>query len=102
MGEDGDVRIVPQDEDGLRELAVKRLREKRDFHTHLIIYSLVNTLLIVIWLVIGLVSGSWFPWVIFPICGWGIGLGAHAWTVYGRKDITEDEISREIQKMRGR
>jgi hypothetical protein len=93
---------MPQDEDALRELALKRLHEKRDFKTHLIVYVLVNLLLVVIYLVSAWVSGEWFPWVVFPIFGWGIGLGVHAWTVYGRRDISEEEIAREMDKMRGR
>jgi hypothetical protein len=39
---------------------------------------------------------------VFPIFGWGIGLGVHAWSVYGRRDITEEEIAREIDTMRRR
>jgi hypothetical protein len=102
MGEEDGVRVMPQDEDALRELALKRLHEKRDFKTHLIVYVLVNLLLVVIYLVSAWVSGEWFPWVVFPIFGWGIGLGVHAWTVYGRRDISEEEIAREMDKMRGR
>jgi hypothetical protein len=102
MAEDDGVRVVPQDEDALRELAVKRLHEKRDFKTHLVVYVLVNLLLIVIYVVAAAVSGAWFPWVVFPIFGWGIGLGVHAWSVYGRRDITEEEIAREIETMRRR
>jgi hypothetical protein len=102
MGEEDGVRVMPQDEDALRELALKRLHEKRDFKTHLIVYVLVNLLLVVIYLVSAWVSGEWFPWVVFPIFGWGIGLDVHAWTVYGRRDISEEEIAREMDKMRGR
>ena len=29
---------------------------------------------------------------IFPIAGWGIGLAANAWDVYGRRPISEAEI----------
>jgi hypothetical protein len=101
MGDDDGVRVIPQEEDALRELALKRLNEKRDFKTHLVVYVLVNLLLIVIWLVSAAVSGEWFPWFVFPLFGWGIGLGVHAWTVYGRRDISEDEIAREISKLRG-
>jgi hypothetical protein len=101
MGDDEQVAIVPDDEAALRQMAVKRLNEKRDFKTHLVVYVLVNLLLVVIYLVAAAVSGEWFPWVLFPIFGWGIGLGVHAWTVYGRRAITEDELQREMQKLRG-
>jgi hypothetical protein len=42
-----------------------------------------------------------FFWPIFPILGWGIGVAASAWDVYGRKPISEDEIRREADRLRG-
>jgi 2TM domain len=42
-----------------------------------------------------------FFWPVFPILGWGIGVAANAWDVYGRKPITEDEIRREADRLRG-
>jgi hypothetical protein len=51
----------------------------------------------VIWAV---TSGDFF-WPIFPIVGWGIGLGANAWDVYGRKPISEGDIREEMQRLRG-
>jgi hypothetical protein len=32
--------------------------------------------------------------------GWGIGVAFHAWDVYGRKSITEEEILREEARLR--
>ena len=39
-------------------------------------------------------------WPIFPILGWGIGVAANAWDVYGRKPITEAEIRAEETRLR--
>ena len=86
-----------QTEDDLRERAVQRLKRKRDFKSHVFIYLAVNAMLIVIWAV----TGSGFFWPIFPIIGWGIAVAANAWDVYGRKPITEDEIRREADRLRG-
>ena len=33
----------------LRDLAIRRLKKRRDFHGHLLFYLLVNTFLVVIW-----------------------------------------------------
>lgn len=82
----------------LREEAVKQLKKKRDFQTHLVVYVAVNAMLVGIWFVTG-ADGIFWP--IFPILGWGIGLVANAWDVYGRRPITEDEIQREIERQRG-
>ena len=84
-------------EDELRDQAVQRLKKKRDFGTHLFIYVAINAMLVVIWAV----TDSGFFWPIFPIVGWGIGVAANAWDVYGRRPITEDQIRREVDRLRG-
>jgi 2TM domain len=87
----------PNTEDALREQAIVRLKKKRDFATHAVVYVLVNAFLVAIWAF----TGADFFWPIFPILGWGIGLGANAWDVYGRKPISEGEIEQEISRLRG-
>lgn len=81
---------------GLREQAVRRLKKKRDFKAHLLIYLVVNAGLVVIWAV----TGSGFFWPIFPILGWGIGIVANAWDAYGQKPFSEDQIRREADRLR--
>jgi 2TM domain len=84
----------------LRDEAVRRLRRKRTFRRHLAAYVVVNVFLIVIWLATG--AGYFWPgWV---IAGWGIGVAANAWYVYGRGGdaITEADIARETERLRGR
>jgi 2TM domain len=87
---------TPDSEQELRKLAVSRLKKRRDFGTHVVIYVIVNAMLVGIWAV----TGAGFFWPIFPILGWGIGVGANAWDVYGRKPITEDEVQRETERLR--
>ena len=82
--------------DDLREQARKRLKKKRDFRTHVVMYVLVNAMLVVIWAV----TDSGFFWPIFPIAGWGIGLVADAWATFGEKPISDAEIDREVEKLR--
>jgi hypothetical protein len=85
-------------EGDLRQQAVARLKKKRDFKAHVLMYVLVNAFLVVIWAV-SRDDGDFF-WPIFVIVGWGIGVVANAWDVYGRKPITEDEIQREQDRLR--
>ena len=87
---------VPATDTELREQAIRSLRKKRDFRSHVVAYVLVNSLLIVIWAV----TGAGFFWPVFPLLGWGIGVGFNAWDVYGRRPITEDEIVREQERLR--
>ena len=80
-----------------RQQAKERLEKRRDFKTHVFIYVAVNAVLVAIWAA----TGAGFFWPIFVILGWGIGVGANAWDVYGRKPISEDEIRREADRLRG-
>jgi hypothetical protein len=77
-----------------REAATKRIKEKRDFWTHLFIYSAVNALLVVIWVVTDV--GGYF-WPIWPMVGWGIGMGIHAFETF-RSPISEAAIQREMER----
>ena len=86
---------IPPEGEELRQQAIRNLKKKRDFRGHLFIYVAVNAVLVVIW---AITSGGFF-WPIFPILGWGIGVAANAWDVYGRKPISEDEIARETERL---
>ena len=77
----------------LRERAVKRLKKRRDFYGHILVYLLVNAFLVVIWAM----TGAGFFWPIFPIVGWGIGVIMNAWDVYFAEDFDEEDIEREIR-----
>jgi 2TM domain len=86
-------------EDGeLRDRAIKRLKKKRDFHGHLLVYALVNAFLVVIWAV----TGAHFFWPIFPMVGWGIGVVMNGWDVYRSEEPDEDLIRREMERMKAR
>lgn len=91
------MEAAPNPEQELREEAISRLKKKRDFRSHVFIYVAVNSALVAIWAI----TGAGFFWPIFPILGWGIGVAANAWDVYGRKPLTEDEIRRETERLRG-
>jgi len=90
------MEATPNSEEDLRKLAVLRLKKRRDFGTHFVVYIAVNAMLVAIWAV----TGTGFFWPIFPILGWGIVVAANAWDVYGRKPITEDEVQRETERLR--
>jgi hypothetical protein len=76
-----------------RDRAVTRLKKRRDFRGHLLVYVLVNTFLVVIW---ALTGPHGFFWPVFIIVGWGIGVVMNAWEVYWRPRITEQDIQREM------
>jgi hypothetical protein len=82
-------------EANLRQEAVRSLRKKRDFRSHVVAYVLVNALLVGIWAA----TGADFFWPVFPIAGWGIGLAFNAWDVYGRRPISEAAIEAEQRRL---
>jgi hypothetical protein len=83
----------------IRERAITRLKKRRDFKGHLLIYFLVNSFLVVIWAV---TSGGGFFWPVFVMVGWGIGVVMNAWDVYFAEEIGEDDIRREVDRLEHR
>jgi 2TM domain len=90
--------IRPADDEGqLREAAVRRLKKRRDFEVHLLTYVVVNAVLVAIWYTNG--RGDFWPmWVMLF---WGVGVVINAWDVFGRREITESDVRREMDKLRG-
>ncbi|HEU4513422.1 MAG TPA: 2TM domain-containing protein [Nocardioidaceae bacterium] len=80
----------------LRERALKRLKKRRDFYAHVMVYLLVNAFIVIIW---WMTSPGGFFWPVFPIVGWGIGVVMNAWDVYFGQNISEEDIQREIEQM---
>src|SRR5271168_3209809 len=74
--------------------AIERIQAKRGFGVHATVYVAVNLLLIAVW---AIASRGYF-WPIWPLLGWGVGLGVNYWAVFLRKPISDDEIRREMEK----
>lgn len=55
--------------------------QRRAFLAHAAVFACVQLLLFGIWLTVGLAGGGMFPWFVFPLVGWGIGLAAHYFAV---------------------
>jgi hypothetical protein len=91
--------LVPRTESERREQAIRQLRRRRAFRSHVAAYVVMNVALWAIWLVIGLTAETWFPWPAFVTVGWGIGVVMNAWDVYMRRPITEDEIRHEMNHL---
>ena len=83
-------------DDALREQAIKRLKKRRDFAGHVLIYVLVNAFLVVIW---ALSNVHGFFWPVFPIVGWGIGVVMNAWDVFHDEEFDEQRIRREVERL---
>jgi len=87
------------DEDMLRQRAIRQVKKRRDFYGHLLVFVLVNGAAITIWATVG--DGGFF-WPIFLLFGWGVGLIMNAWDVFYRGYEDEGQIRREIERLRRR
>lgn len=79
--------------------ARRRVAARKGFFVHLSVYIIVNALLVVIWAT----TGAQYPWFIFPLAGWGIGLLFHCLGVFvfsGNTAWEQREIEKEVERMR--
>ncbi len=63
------------------------------FKIHLLVYALVMTGLIVLNSLLVALTDADFPWVVFPLVGWGIGLAFHY--VYGFRKAADASRTRQ-------
>lgn len=89
-------------EEQRREVAIQRLKARHDFRVHVVIYVIVNAALVALWYLVsrGADGDVGFFWPIFPIVGWGIGLAIHAYITYFPPTLSEDDIQRELNRLR--
>ncbi len=76
------------------EQAKQRVKELKDFYTHLSSYVAVNLFLFGL----NIVTGPDTFWFVYPLMGWGIGIIIHAWDVFGTSTQWE---SRKMEELTG-
>jgi hypothetical protein len=79
---------------GEREAARRRLRERREFATHVVSFVVVNAALVAIWAF----TGAGYFWPIWVIGLWGVGLILHAYTAFARRPLTEADVDAELRR----
>jgi hypothetical protein len=86
-------------EEQIYEEAKKRVEAKRGFFTHLAVYVIVNIMLVLIWAFAD--GGREYPWFLWPLGGWGIGVLFHflGVFVFGRKS-DRAAIEKEAERIR--
>lgn len=77
---------------------MRRVRARTGFLIHLLVYVVVNTSLVLAWWF----SRASYPWFIWPLFGWGIGLVSHAIGLVFGPDSPHEEraIERELARHR--
>jgi 2TM domain-containing protein len=81
----------------LRRLAKKRAQARIGLGIHVAMYLAVNASLVAMWIV----SGNAYPWFLWPMLGWGIGVLGHlAAYFYGPDSPGEQRaITRELHRL---
>ncbi|CAN5563813.1 hypothetical protein BH20ACT2_BH20ACT2_17510 [soil metagenome] len=78
-----------------REREAKRILRRRGFLLHLAIWAATNVFLVVIWAM----AGGGYPWFVFPLFGWAIGLVAHGVSAYLLSDPEDVVLEREQRRL---
>ncbi len=94
-----DTTEVAPDE-ALRERAIRRLKRRRSFWGHLVLYAVFNGLMVVLWAIEG--THDWGFWPIYPIVGWGVFVAADAWSTFVKENLREERIQREMARLQDR
>jgi len=87
-------------EEDIYKKARERVEEKKGFFIHFSIYIIVNIMLVLIW---AFASSGGYPWFVFPLGGWGIGIIFHflGVFVFSRQSNWEvREVEKEAEKLR--
>jgi hypothetical protein len=109
--------LPTDDQQQVRELAVKQIERKRHFHVRAMTAAAVGVLLVVIWAITEYnnaggwptsgfsqssgISHEWNSWIIYPVIALAVGVAIDALHTYRRRPITESEIRREMDRLTG-
>jgi hypothetical protein len=78
-----------------REREARQVVKRRAFLVHLSVYVATNVFLFVVWLLVG----GGFPWFLFVLFGWGIGIAAHGAAAYLMADPTDIVLEKEQRRL---
>ena len=86
-------------EEEIYKQARKRVEDKKGFYIHLGTYIVINAALVIIWAL----SGAGYPWFVWPLFGWGVGLIFHFLSVFVFDKGTaweQREVEKEAERIR--
>lgn len=77
------------------EQARSRAIRKRKFRGDLVGYLAINAFLVGVWAV----SGFGYFWPGWVLAAWGVFLVLDAWEIFYHRDVTEEDIQREMRRL---
>jgi hypothetical protein len=78
-----------------REREARQILKRRAFYLHLAVFLAVQLMLFGIWAL----AGGGYPWFLFPLMGWGIGLVAHGAAAFLLSDPNDIVLEREQRRL---
>ena len=90
---------VPDAPDPIRAEAEKRVKQRTELIRHIGTYLIINGFLVVVWAL----TGAGYPWFLWVMAGWGIGLLFHIVDYFsGRRGSASRErmVEKEMEKMK--
>lgn len=82
----------------LRSRARKSAEARIGFYIHFSAYLMVNAFLVALWWFTG--GFNIFPWFIFPLFGWGIGVVAHGIATFGGPSYVDRKAEEEFRRLK--
>jgi hypothetical protein len=86
------------------EKARKRIKEQKEFYTHLATYVICGAF----FFLLNVVTSPFHWWFVYPMLGWGIGLATHYFKVFGvpgsgigSNAWEEKALEREMRRLTG-
>lgn len=78
------------------EYAKEQVEKIKGFYIHLSFYIVF----VPFFIYLNIISGTNFPWALFPICGWGLGVAGHAAEVFNWNPLfSKDWEQRKIREL---
>jgi hypothetical protein len=87
------------EEQELRERAEQRVAERSHLLQHIGTYIIINGFLVVVWAL----TGQGYPWFLWVMAGWGIGLATHIVSYFTgtRGQAAKDKmVEKEMKRMK--
>lgn len=91
-----------QSNEELRKKAAKRADDKIGFYVHFAVYVVMNLFIFFTWFFTTGEEGNPFPWFLFTLVPWGIGLAAHFVVVFVGGNYRQKLTEKEYAKLRDR
>jgi protein-S-isoprenylcysteine O-methyltransferase Ste14 len=112
-----DSSLVRAGDEQVRELAVEQIGCKRRFRMRAFGAAVVGVALVLIWGIAEYhnaggwptsgfrqssgIHHEWNSWIIYPVVALALGVAIDAWHTYRHRPISESEIRREMDRLRG-